>query len=206
MKRAKIRMEMRAASGIPIGAVAIWFLALALLTIPKGAEGELLSPGAKAPDIVLLPVDHGEARSSLGVPGKGIFRLRDIKAKAIIINVYGLYCPPCHREAPRLNRLHGLIAAAGLTQELKLVGLAAGNSVTEVMQYQQKHSVPFPLFQDPNYAGHKALGAPPVPSFYVIVLKKNAQPRIVFSQTGEILDEEVFLQTVLDSAGLAPKK
>jgi peroxiredoxin len=172
------------------------FLVLFGLIRPAGTE--LIAEGNSFPDLVLeLP---GKAAADyLGIPDSERTPLSGIQSQGVIINVYSLYCPPCNREAKRLNNLYSILLERGIP--LKLIGLAAGNAEAEVEAYRIKHDVPFPLFKDPDYAMHDATGKLPVPYFYVVSLQGKS-PTVVLSFVGEVTDEEAFLARALDALGL----
>jgi peroxiredoxin len=164
--------------------------------IPAGAEP--IPAGQPFPDLV-LEFQQKESADYLGTPGKSRIRLSSIKAQGLIVSIYSLYCPPCHREAEHLNNLYRMMLERGIP--LKIIGIAAGNSKAEVETYRVKNNVPFPLFEDPEYEFHDALGALPVPSFYVVSLQGET-PKVALSNVGEAKDEEAFLKKSLSVLGI----
>src|SRR5690242_19925374 len=85
-----------------------------------------IASGQAAPDVVFKgPITALEA-ADLGLSTSNTgFRLSQIRAKAIILVVFSMYCPHCQREAPGLEKIHGLIASKGMSGDLKLVGVGA---------------------------------------------------------------------------------
>ena len=59
--------------------------------------------GTPAPEMVFRLVEGGVER-----------RLSDFRGKVVVINLWATWCPPCRRELPVLNRLHGSYAERGL--------------------------------------------------------------------------------------------
>ena len=59
--------------------------------------------GTPAPEMVFRLVDGGVER-----------RLSDFRGKVVVINLWATWCPPCRRELPVLNRLHGSYSERGL--------------------------------------------------------------------------------------------
>ncbi|MFP4071632.1 MAG: peroxiredoxin family protein [Desulfovibrionales bacterium] len=156
-----------------------------------------LQEGGDFPDVQLnLSGDRAVARY-LEVPPADSVPLSEVGARGIIINIYSLYCPPCHREAPLLNNLYRMIKEMGLEDDLKLIGIAVGNNEQEVSAYRERHKVPFPLLMDPDYTIHKQVGSVPVPSFYAVLLQCDGGPQVVLSKIGEVEDEKKFLEDVL---------
>ena len=172
---------------------------LLLVVLLEPARTEPVPDGAPFPDLILqLQAQEAEY---LGAPGKGEVQLSAIAARGVIINVYSLYCPPCHREAERLNTLYRIMLERDIP--VKIIGLAAGNGAGEVESYRSKHEVPFPLIEDPEYAMHEATGSLPVPSFYVVSLQGGV-PTVALSMLGEVTDEEEFLAKALKALGHTP--
>jgi peroxiredoxin len=176
---------------------------LLVLGLPGLLWAEPIAVGQPFPDLTLELPSKASAEY-LGVPGRKATPVSGIDAEGLIVSIYSLYCPPCHREAGRLNALYRILKQRRLP--LKIIGLAPGNSETEVESYRAKHSVPFPLFKDPDYDMHALTGRLPVPSFYVVDIRGKT-PRVALSKIGEVMDEEEFLSRALKALGIsAPEK
>ena len=120
-----------------------------------------------------MPKDHDE-KKYLGLPEGRFFRISQIKAKVVIIEIYSLYCPQCQAFAPEVNALYQMIQQIpGLQDQIKLIGIAAGNSPVEVKAFKEKHEVSFPLFPDENFAIHKLLGEVRTPHFFAIKINQD---------------------------------
>jgi thiol-disulfide isomerase/thioredoxin len=59
--------------------------------------------GTPAPEMVFRLVEGGAER-----------HLSDFRGKVVVINLWATWCPPCRRELPVLNRLHGRYSERGL--------------------------------------------------------------------------------------------
>jgi len=94
--------------GIPITVATI----VISLTLLHGlAFGSNLPPvkGDMLPDIKIpVPVNTTDS-SYLGLKSIGFFKIPQIKARAVIIEIFSMYCPHCQREAPEINRLYSII-------------------------------------------------------------------------------------------------
>jgi len=94
--------------GIPVSMATI-VISLALLHCL--AFGSKLPPekGGVLPEIKIpVPVNTTD-RSYLGLKSIGFFKIPQIKAKVVIIEIFSMYCPHCQREAPEINRLYSII-------------------------------------------------------------------------------------------------
>jgi protein-disulfide isomerase len=57
-----------------------------------------------------LPVPKNiDERNYLGLSGSGLFKIPQIKAKTVIIEIFSMYCPYCQKDAPGVNELYRLI-------------------------------------------------------------------------------------------------
>lgn len=81
--------------------VLIVLLAALWMTVSAGAA-EVKPPqvGQGFPDVELSkPVIAGELKY-LGLSGSGSFRINQIKADVVIVEIFSMYCPHCQAEAP----------------------------------------------------------------------------------------------------------
>jgi peroxiredoxin len=173
------------------------------LLVPAEAGNKTPSKGEVFPPIILpTPGDIHEKRY-LGLSETGSFRVFQIKAKVVIIEIYSLYCPQCQAFAPEVNALFRMIdQIPGLQDQIKLIGIAAGNSPLEVKAFKEKHEVPFPLFPDEDFAIHKMLGEVRTPYFFGIKINKDRRNEIVYSKLGDFGLAENFLEIILNASGL----
>jgi thiol-disulfide isomerase/thioredoxin len=154
--------------------------------------------------VINLPIPKTPAEKSyLGLPGEGSFRIPQIKAKVVIIEIFSMYCPYCQKDAPGINELYTLIENdPDLKKKIKLIGIGAGNTPFEVGTYKKTYAVPFPLFPDQDFTIHKACGEVRTPYFIVVKINEDGSHLIVHSQLGEYPGAKPFLELVLKSSEL----
>jgi len=126
------------------------------------------------------------------------FKISDIKADFVLIEVYSMYCPICQRDAPKMNTLYDELAKTGQDKRIKVLGIAAGNTPYEVEFYRKKFMVEYPLVEDPDYVQHKAVGEVGTPAFYLLDLREGRM-LILFSQIGELEDVDAFLKIIVET-------
>ncbi len=165
-------------------------LVLALLCTAPARAGDLF------PDVTLLGAMSDTQKEYLGVSTEG-FKISDIKAEYVFVEVYSMYCPICQVDAPKLEDIHTKIGLTGGSDRIKFIGIGAGNTPFEIEFYRKKFSVAFPLFEDPDYIIHKALGEVGTPSFYLVKLKGGSM-EILFFQEGEIKDTDGLFKILMD--------
>jgi thiol-disulfide isomerase/thioredoxin len=154
--------------------------------------------------VMSLPIPKSPAEKSyLRLSGEGFFKIPQIKAKVVIIEIYSMYCPYCQKDAPGVNELYSLIENdPDLKDKIKIIGIGAGNTPFEVGMYKKTYSVPFPLFPDQDFTIHKACGEVRTPYFIVVKINEDGSHLIVHSQLGEYPGAKPFLELVLKSSGL----
>jgi thiol-disulfide isomerase/thioredoxin len=180
--------------------IAVSFLFNGLPTLaankpPK--KGEMLP-------VINLPVPKTAAEKTyLGLSGDGSFKIPQIKANVVIVEIFSMYCPHCQKDAPGINELYRLVESnPDLKNKIKLIGIGAGNSPYEVGIFKKTYSVPFPLFPDQDFKIHNACGEVRTPYFIVVKINEDGSHQIVHSQLGDYPGAEPFLDLVVKSSGL----
>jgi peroxiredoxin len=154
--------------------------------------------------VINLPIPKNlDERNYLGLSGSGLFKIPQIKTKAVIVEIFSMYCPYCQKDAPGVNELYRLIENnADIKNKIKLIGIGAGNSSYEVEVFKKTYNVPFPLFPDKDFTIHKACGEVRTPYFMVVKINEDGTHQIVHNQLGNYPGAEPFLELVLKASGL----
>jgi peroxiredoxin len=149
--------------------------------------------------VIELPVPQdGRLQEYLGVSGAGLFSVDQIKADIVIIKLFSVYCPLCHKDAPKMNQLYAKIESnAELKGRLKLIAIGAGNSVQQVAQFREEYGLKFPVFADGDASIHKRLGSVKFPYYMGVQLDGDHSARIFYARLGQIKDTDTFLQSIL---------
>jgi len=161
------------------------------------------SKGGTLPTFNLpVPKDRGET-TYLGVSGAGPFKIPQIKANVVIIEIFSLYCPYCQSVAPGVKDLYSLIENdPNLKGKIKIIGIGAGNTPYEVQVFKGTYDTPFPLFPDKDFAIHKALGDVRTPYFIAVKIKEDGTHEVILSELGAFKGAQSFLESILDASGL----
>lgn len=177
--------------------------------------GTVLSPGAWAepaakdrmPEIELKVPEAAPEREYLGLPTNGTFRIADIAADVLIIEVFNFYCPHCQRAAPGVNELYKLIQKRSDPKlRIKMIGIGAGNSPYEVNSFREKYGVPFPLFPDRDLTVTRLLEAQYTPTFIAVKLKGRKGGERFYTKESGFKDPQEFLVEVIKSAAVVAKE
>jgi peroxiredoxin len=149
--------------------------------------------------VIELPVpQEGRLQEYLGVSGAGLFSVNQIKADIVIIKLFSVYCPLCHKDAPKMNQLYAKIeSSAELKGRLKLIAIGAGNSVQQVARFKEEYGLKFPVFADGDGSIHRQLGSVKFPYYMGVKLAGDHNARIFYARLGQIQDTDTFLQSIL---------
>ena len=172
-------------------------LFLALSIYPVYSYDNPLAEGKELPDIELTIPKNQEHQQYLGLTGEGTFKIPQIKAKVVIIEIFSMYCPHCQREAPTINEFYRKIEnSKNLKGKVKL------NSGFEIDFFRKKYDVLFPLFPDGDFSIHKKIGEVRTPYFIGLRIMDNGKATIFYSQLGGPKNARQFLNKLLQRSGL----
>jgi len=172
------------------------FCAPALAAKPK--VGDIL------PDMEVKAAPLPAEAAYLGLPqGLKSFRLSQIKAEALLVEIFSMYCPRCQASAKAVNGLFENLAALPQGQKLKMLGLGAGNSAFEVDTFRKKYDLTMPVFQDGDYTLHKAFGTVLTPAYMVLKPVPGGKGfQVLHFQEGTCADYQAFLDQMLLISGV----
>lgn len=180
-----------------MGGMMILFVAatsIAALTEPPRVGGTL--PAVQLPK----PADSGELKY-LGLSGSGTFSADQVKAQALIIQIFSMYCPYCQKDAPNVNRLYGMMESnPALKGKIKIIGIGAGNTSFEVATFKKKFKIEFPLIPDGDFKIYRVIGEVRTPYFMVVKLNGPRPLEVVYSRLGGHEDVDAFLAEIIKAA------
>jgi peroxiredoxin len=180
-------------------------MVMMILALPAMLCAETLPPqaGAALPDMKLQKPADSHGLNYLGLSGSGTFSADQVRAQALIIQVFSLYCPYCQKDAPNMNRFFSLIEVnPRLKGKIKILGIGAGNTQFEVNTFKKKYKVEFPLVPDADFTIHKIIGEVRTPYFIVVKLNSPQKREVVYSRLGVHEDVEAFLAEVVRLTGI----
>ena len=182
------------------------FFALSVILVLNGSPFAATLPpvkGSTLPAFSLPIPKNASEKTYLGLSGDGSFKVPQIKAEVVLIELFSLYCPYCQSSAPGLNELYQLIENNPETKgKIKMIGIGAGNSAFEVETFRKTYGVVFPLFPDKDFAIHKALGDVRTPYFIAIKIKADRTHEVIHSELGGFAGAQAYLEVILKASGL----
>jgi peroxiredoxin len=151
-----------------------------------------------------LPMPASEQEKSyLGLSGMGNFKIGQIKAPVLIIQVYSFYCPICQMSASHVNDLFRLIQGRpDIKEKIKMIGIGVGNSAYEVDSYRKRYKVPFPLVPDVSNDFSLQLGVKGTPTFVGLKMNSKGVQEHFYFVEGDFKDTEKFLNDIVKMSGL----
>src|ERR1035437_7527095 len=131
---------------------ATMMLLFAILLVFTRVNGHAMQPppvGGEVPDFELTIPSDANDKAYLNLPvgmyafGRGAFKVPQIKAPIIILQVFSMYCPHCQDDAPNVNALYKLIENNPVTKgKVKIIGIGAGNNPYEVGLFKKHYQIP----------------------------------------------------------------
>jgi hypothetical protein len=132
-------------------------------------------------------------RIYLGIT-KPVFRLSDVRSKLLLLEIIGVYCPVCYRQAPIFNNLYNRIEKSSLKGKVKMLALAAGGNQAEIQYLNEQKQYSFPIAPDPSFDVHKLLGEPRTP----FTLLLSPEGKVLYTHLGVIEDLDAFWKTITE--------
>jgi len=187
------------------GKISSLTIVLLVLFMAKAICAAEINPpqvGGVFPEIELLkPVNSAELKY-LGISGSGIFKVQQVKADVVIIEIFSMYCPYCQGEAPSINNLFTLIESnPAYKNKIKIIGIGINNSLFETNIFKNKYKIAFPLIPDGDFKLHKTIGQVRTP-YFIVVKIKGGKTKVIYSKLGALGDNKAFLEKIINSAGL----
>ena len=134
-------------------------LHILLLLLFLSSRNYALPPGIKyidkpwkAPEIGLTDIDGGK------------HILSDYKGHILIVNFWGIWCQPCRKEMPALQRAYEELKK----ENISIIAIAMGDSSSDIIQYRIKNPVDFALLSDKDNVVSNRWSVPALPTSYII--------------------------------------
>lgn len=137
------------------------------------------------------------AREYLGIPAGDSFRLEDIAADVLIVELFSFFCSTCRAEASVLNRLFWLIQQSPRSGRcVRMLGIGIGSDASEVRQFREQFSVPFPLVSDRRATMMNYLSVQGTPTVVLLKRQPGGDLKEVFRKTGVVGDPAALFDQV----------
>lgn len=148
--------------------------------------------GHQLPELTLQVPAAAQDQAYLGVSSVPIFKLADVSADALLVEIMGVYCPHCHEQAPLFSALYARLQRRELKDKVKMIAVAVGATVAEADLVRNQWGIKHPVVPDEKFEIHKLLGEPRTP-FTMIV---NRDGQVLYAHEGVIKDMDGFYQLI----------
>jgi thiol-disulfide isomerase/thioredoxin len=179
------------------------FLLLVLVLPFEGyAARTSLDPKALGGMEFSVPADP-ERQSYLGTSRSGKFKLTQIPAQVLLVEIFSMYCPYCQADAPTVNEIYRILQQDPvLSKKVKLIGIGTGNTPFEVDVFRKKYDIKFPLFPDEDSALQKMVSEPIRTPTFVALKRSNQLFEVHKIHVGESKNAESFIKGILEGLNL----
>lgn len=166
------------------------FLLLLNIILISGCKTNRNTDSANLLPDLQMKVNNPQYLKYLGVD-KNQFKLSQIKADYLIIEIFSMYCPRCQKTASETVSLFDWLKKKKLSNSVKIIGIAATNTPLEADIYKAKYKIPFPLIADKETTLASALNVGPIPHFFLAERIDNNSFKIIYQQSKELLNTEL---------------
>lgn len=116
----------------------------AVLTIAAACALVACSGGASSSSARTAHVGQGAPAWSEPSLPSGTLTLASLRGKAIYLNFFATWCPPCNEEAPQIDALARSYAARGL----QVVGVDVLENARKATAFRAEHHLSYPVVVD----------------------------------------------------------
>jgi len=150
-----------------------------------------ITAGTAFPETMLPAPFESEQRTYLGLSNEQPFTLNQITGRVVLLEILNVHCPHCQKQTQPYNKLYRMIEADPETKgQIKLLGVAVGNSDEAIDDFSIIYSVAFPVVSDRNFKMHRALRAGQTP-FAVYAMRDSNKDNFVVTDTHLGVDREI---------------
>jgi peroxiredoxin len=105
-------------------------------------------------------------------------RLADLRGQVVVLNFWATWCPPCVREMPALERLHGKMGQQGVV----VLGVSVDSDKDAYEKFLRDQNITFMNFNDPARRISESYGTFMYPETYIIAPDGTLARKIIGEQ------------------------
>jgi thiol-disulfide isomerase/thioredoxin len=145
----------------------IWIVASLGFALAGPAAAQLKPTKPRAAPELNLPTLEG-----------GRVNLADLRGRVVLVNFWAVWCPPCRKEMPSMERLSKLMAQRPFT----ILASNAGETPEQIRSFLKEVPLTFPILLDQDSARMKAWRVFVLPTSFIV----DKQGQIRYSLSGHI--------------------
>jgi len=171
------------------GTLTLTMILILFFSVSSEAENPQPEPGKKLVALKLLSPLDPAGKKGLGLNDRVVdFKIADLKTTLVLMEVIGVYCPQCFKQAPDFNKLYERLNKGKMKGRVAMFALAAGGTDPEIEDLIKSGQYIFPVVSDAKFESHKLLGEPKTP--FTIICRPDGT--ILYAHLGIITDIDSF--------------
>lgn len=103
---------------------------------------------------------------TLKTPAGESYTLSELKGKAVLVNLWATWCPPCRAEMPAIQEIYNEYKAQGFI--VLAINMTAQDNPLEIAPFLNKYNLNFPVLLDETGETGKAYQLRSLPSSFFI--------------------------------------
>ena len=144
-------------------------------------------------NFALPPPDSAQTQTYLGLDAMKPFKVSDIRAKIVVIELMSARCPHCQANAPIMNDIYKTIQADPGLADVKVIAIAIADDKTSVETFKKQFKTPFPILLDENREITRSMSIRGTPTTMVV---STEDAKVLSTHAGEIPDADSFVKQV----------
>jgi len=142
---------------------------------------------------IIPPPDSDQTLTYLGLDAIKPFKVTDIKAKIVIIELMSAVCPHCQANAPTMNEIYKIIQANSSLADVKLIAIAISDDKISVEAFKKQFRTSFPILLDENHEIKSSMRGMGTPTTLVV---STGDAKVLYTHRGVIADADGFVKQV----------
>jgi len=139
------------------------------------------------------PPDSAQTQTYLGLDAVKPFKVTDVKAKIVIIELMSAVCPHCQANAPIMNNIYKIVQADSGLADVKVIAIAIADDKAGVEAFKKQFKTPFPVLLDENHEIKSSMSGMGTPTTMVV---STGDAKVLFTHPGVIPDADKFVKQV----------
>jgi peroxiredoxin len=172
------------------------FLIVACTCIFLQSSGAFCAdPGEKESSVkfTLPPPDSARTQTYLGLDAMKPFKVSDIRATIVVIELMSARCPHCQASAPIMNNIYKTIQADPGLADVKVIAIAIADDKAGVETFKKQFKTLFPILLDENREITRSMSVRATPNTMVV---STEGAEVLFTHAGVIPDADAFVKQV----------
>jgi len=176
---------------VGVGIALIGVMAVLLLLFGKkdsaNSQTAASDSSPSSPSSIPAEVNYAAPELSLQNVNGNTESLIDYRDKVVLVNNWATWCPPCKAEIPTLEAYYKAHSAEGFV----IIGIEAGESQNEVLQFVTGADITYPIWFDLKNASLQAFRSSGLPNSFVIDRSGTVRLAWVGEINREVLEKYV---------------